>query len=213
MVQLLIKNQTCHLLKDHVVFWEEKKALILADIHIGKAAVFRQYGIPIPEGNMSQDLWNIARLVKELQVEMCIIVGDLIHAANGFTTSVKDFFGKWLQDIPCDMHLVLGNHDRGLSEILPKDWHLHLHREYFLVEPFYFSHYPMSHPDWFVWSGHIHPKIQLKNGHDRIVLRCFQIFSNLGILPAFGSFVGGSFVKKEPHCQIFAIAGSKVIEL
>lgn len=212
-MKVVIKNQTCHLLAAHAVFWEERKTLIIADIHIGKAAVFRKHGIPIPEGNMADDLYNIARLIKELQVEVCIIVGDLIHAKSGLTTEIRSVFANWLQEIKCEVHLVMGNHDRGLAKALPNDWRLYLHQEFLLMEPFYFSHYPMKHPNWFVWSGHIHPKIEVKNGHDKLILRCFQIFPNLGILPAFSSFVGGSFVKKDPKCQIYAIAGSTLLQL
>lgn len=187
-----------------------KKILILADVHIGKATVFRKTGIPIPEGSMDEDLRNIKDLLHKVKAEKCLIVGDLIHAKSGLSIEVKNKFSQWLDEIKCEVHLVLGNHDFSLVKSLPKEWPLHMHFDSLLIEPFFFSHFPTTQDSWFVWSGHLHPKIEVKNKRDRIVLRCFQIFSNLGILPAFSSFVGGTFVKKSDECAIYGIVGSSV---
>lgn len=212
-MRLSIREQTCHLLSEKAVYWEEKKTLILSDIHIGKGTVFRKAGIPIPHGIMQNDLMIISRLLHKLEAEKCIIVGDLIHGKNGLSLDVKKKFHEWLQEIQCEVHLVVGNHDLALLKNLPPEWNLKIHKEGLLVEPFYFSHFPKSHPPYFVWSGHLHPKIEIKNKYDRIVLRCFQIFSDLAILPAFGFFVGGALVKKSAACKIYAIADDAVIEI
>lgn len=213
-MKLTICQQTCHLLPQNAVFWEDKKALIIADLHIGKGTVFRKAGIPIPQGIMQDDLSLIARLIHDWKANICVIVGDLIHAPAGLSPDIQTKFGDWLQSLPCDVHLVIGNHDAALLKNLPKEWSLlHIHQEGLLLEPFYFSHIPKKQTPWFVWSGHIHPKIQIKNGYDRLVLRCFQVFSDLAILPAFGFFVGGALVKKQAGCKIYAIADSQVIEI
>ena len=212
-MKLTIRDQTCHLLPEKVVFWEEKKTVILADIHIGKGTVFRKAGIPIPEGIMEDDLKSIAKVIHELRAEKCIIVGDLIHALSGISENIKKNFGEWLVNIPCEVHLVLGNHDYKLLKHLPPEWPLQLHKKGLLVEPFYFSHFPMHHEKWFVWSGHLHPKVEISNSYDRLVLRCFQIFKDLAILPAFGFFVGGTMVRKSQECKIYVIAEDSVIEI
>lgn len=208
-----IRGQTCHLLAERALFWEEQKTLVFADIHIGKSTVFQQAGVPIPSGHMEDDLKALSLLIDQYKAEKCIVVGDLIHARKGLTESVRGSFSQWLQNTPCEIHLVLGNHDRSLIKGLPEEWPLHLHLESLIIEPFYFSHFPMHHKEHFVWSGHLHPKVLIKNSHDQLVLRCFQISAGLGILPAFGSFVGGTFVKKEPGSNLYAIAGSEVIKL
>jgi len=64
-----------------------------------------------------------------------------------------------------------------------------------------------------VWSGHIHPQITLKSGKEHLTLRCFQIFTHLGILPAFSSFVGGAPIKREKNSRIFVTTGQEVIEV
>jgi DNA ligase-associated metallophosphoesterase len=208
-----IREQTCHLLPQRAIFWEEQQILILSDIHIGKATTFRKAGLFIPDGNMEDDLLKISKLLNEFKPKKCIIVGDLIHAKSGLSQEVKQLFSDWIHNANTEIHLIMGNHDVSLAKNLPEEWPLHLHIESLLIEPFYFSHFPILHEKWFVWSGHLHPKIELKSKNDRVVLRCFQIFPHLGILPAFSSFVGGTYIKKEKNCAVFGIADSFIIEL
>lgn len=212
-MKLTIRDQTCHLLAKKAVYWEEKKAVILADIHIGKGTVFRKAGIPIPEGIMDDDLVRISDLLNQLKAEKCIIVGDLIHAESGISAEVKKKFSEWLNKTKCEVHLIFGNHDRALIKNLPLEWSLVTHPNGLLIEPFYFSHFPIQHEEWFVWSGHLHPKIEIRNRYDRLVLRCFQIYKDLAVIPAFGFFVGGTLVKKSKDCKIYAVAEDSVIEI
>lgn len=212
-MKLKLRNQTCHLLAEKAVFWEEQKTLILADIHIGKGTVFRKAGIPIPQGIMDDDLLSITSLIDRYNVKKCIIVGDLIHAKSGLSEDVKKKFSDWLNKTTCEVHLVLGNHDKPLLKSLPSEWLLHIHVEGLLIEPFYFSHHPIPHEVWFVWSGHLHPKVEISDKYDRLVLRCFQVFKDLCVLPAFGFFTGGMLVKKSKDCKIYAIADDSVIEI
>lgn len=72
---------------------------------------------------------------------------------------------------------------------------------------------PRAHEKWFVFAGHIHPKVEISNKYDSLVLRCFQIFKDLSIFPAFGFFVGGIIVKKTKECKIYAIAENHIIEV
>lgn len=211
-MKLTIREQTCHLLAEKAVYWENQKTLIIADLHIGKGTVFRKAGIPIPQGIMDDDLMNLSRLIQRFEAEKCIILGDLIHAESGISPDVKRKFSEWLEKTPCEVHLILGNHDYALIKNLPKEWPLTTHKS-LLIEPFYFSHHPTPHKTQFAWAGHIHPKVEISNKYDRLVLRCFQIFNDHAILPAFGFFTGGALVKKSPNCKIYVIADESVIDI
>lgn len=213
MSTLLIRNQTCHLLAEAAVFWEEQKTLILADMHLGKEAVFQKAGIPIHQGILEDDLMRLARCIKRVQAKRCIIVGDLIHAKSGLTENVTRRVSQWLHQVGVEVHLVAGNHDRVLLQALPSSWPITMHTDGFAEGPFYFSHHPRHHPKGFVFAGHIHPKCEIGNQHDSLVLRCFQIFSDLAILPAFGFFIGGTLVRKSEACKIYVIADEQVIEV
>jgi len=211
-MNVMIGNEMCLLLGEKAVYWERENILFLADIHLGKAAAFRGNGVFIPEGTMDADLANVQFLIEKFKPTSCIIVGDLIHSNLSWTTEVKRKIGEWLKNCPVEVHLVLGNHDKSLLKNIDPKWPLKVHDE-LLIEPFLFSHYPKECLPWFVWAGHLHPKIEIKNGHDRLVLRCFQVFENYAILPTFSDFAGGSFVNKTPSNRIFAIANTTVVEI
>lgn len=212
-MKVAIAGQNIVLLPDRGAFWEEEKLLIVSDLHLGKVAAFQKAGIGVPEGAMEDDLRNLKQLIQELRAKRCVIVGDLIHARAGLSEGVIDFFAKWLDEIDCKVDLVFGNHDKALVKHLPESWNLKLHRTELKLGPFCFCHIPALKEGYFVWSGHIHPEIVLKSGTDRLRLRCFQIFEGQAVLPAFSTFVGGSYVKKHKGSQVFVIAGNQVIEV
>lgn len=212
-VIIIIRDQHIRLLPKRAAFWQEQSTLIVSDLHLGKATAFRKSGIAIPEGAMESDLYSLKQLIQDTQAKRCIVVGDLIHSSLGITESVKALFRDWLESLSCEIDLVVGNHDRSLVKSLPKEWNLSMHIQKLLIPPFCFCHIPTLKEGYFVWSGHIHPEIVLKSGVDRVKLRCFQVFEEQAILPAFSSFVGGSYVKKNEINRIFAIANDSIIEI
>jgi DNA ligase-associated metallophosphoesterase len=212
-VILSIRGQHIQLMSQRAAFWKEQHTLIVSDLHLGKAMAFRKAGIPIPEGAMDHDLRSLKKLIEETQAKRCVVVGDLIHSKSGISESVKQLFTNWLHSVACEIDLVIGNHDRSLINDLPNEWNLSMHLEKLLIPPFCFCHIPTLLEEYFVWSGHIHPEIVLKSDADRLRLRCFQVFDDQAVLPAFSSFVGGSYVHKNENNRIFAIADHQIIEI
>lgn len=206
-------DETLHLLPQRAIYWEERETLILADIHLGKAAAFRKLGIPIPEGAMQDDLVKMKALIEKYKAKRCIVVGDLIHAKAGLTEPVVLLFSDWLKSVNCQIDLVIGNHDRSLQKNLPETWSLHLHQDKLMEGPFCFCHFPSSVEGYFVWSGHLHPQIAVRGKSDRVVIRCFQIGKDVGILPAFSSFVGGTLVTKGKGTKYYGIAQDKILDV
>lgn len=213
MIELSIHGQTIALLPERAAWWKEQNTLIVCDIHLGKATGMRKKGIPVPEGAMEADLMSLGYLIRHMAAKRCVIVGDLIHAKLGLSEQVATLFANWIKKLNCEIDLVFGNHDRALIKHLPHDWSLHCYHDHLIREPFCFSHVPKTVDGSFVWSGHIHPQITLKSGKERLTLRCFQIFTHLGILPAFSSFVGGAPIKREKESRIFVTTGQEVIEV
>ena len=73
--QLTLTNQ-------RALYWESENAIVLSDLHLGKAAHFRKHGIALPSSISEKDLNRLAQLIIHYQAEKVIIVGDLIHAGN-----------------------------------------------------------------------------------------------------------------------------------
>ena len=110
-----ILNNTFLLSPERCIFWEDKKTLILSDLHLGKTGHFRKSGIAIPQGVFKEDM---QRLVTQLQIfkpQQVIIIGDMFHSESN---KEHDLFLKWRQDFSAlPIHLVKGNHD-----ILKEEW-------------------------------------------------------------------------------------------
>ncbi|MBA3957986.1 MAG: ligase-associated DNA damage response endonuclease PdeM [Parachlamydiaceae bacterium] len=210
---ITLLSQNLSLLPEHAVFWHEQKTLVLADIHLGKTYTFRRAGIPVPEGALETDLQRINSLIQTFNAQRCIIVGDLFHARSGFTASSLLQIENGLKALPIPLDLVLGNHDRSLKHISTENWNMHIHPESLLIPPFAFTHEPKSLENFYTWSGHIHPYILIKHLKTHLRLPCFVLKENYAILPAFGSFVGGKSISKDPKASLYAIYENNVIKL
>lgn len=169
------------------IYWPAQHALILSDLHLGKAAHFRRNGIPIPSQIHQRDLDILEKLLQYYKVEKVIIVGDLIHAQqNGEVLDFKNFLAQFpsIQFI-----LIKGNHDRvadrkimelGISEVCNS----------YTLGGIQFVHDPKSR-EKFQISGHIHPGVSVRlptNKHVRFP--SYVVTKQMLILPAFSQFTG-----------------------
>lgn len=172
------------------------RTLLVADLHLGKAATFRQAGIPVPEGSAQHDLSRLESILGQTGARRLVVLGDLFHAASGCTPAVFAEFAAFrgrLGDIT--VRLVVGNHDRRIGALPPAlgiDSCLRSVDE----PPLHLVHDPATRllgegRSAFTICGHIHPTVSIGAAGDRITDRCFMADSTLLVLPAFGSFTGG----------------------
>lgn len=213
MMPIDLQGELFQLLPQRAVFWKKKKILIVADIHLGKASAMQNAGIPLPEGAMDEDLKKLKELIEKTKPKRCLVIGDLIHTKLGLSERVQLKFKEWLSTIPCSIELILGNHDRALIKKLPEGWNLIVHKEQLIIEGFCFTHIPTIIKGYYVWSGHIHPQVFLKSHNDQLTLRCFSFAANQAIIPAFSDFVGGCYIERTAHSQIYVIAENQVIKI
>ncbi len=52
------------LLADKAIYWPEQRALLVADIHFGKAAAYRRLGQPVPHGTTQANLQRLDALLE-----------------------------------------------------------------------------------------------------------------------------------------------------
>ncbi|HSN61423.1 MAG TPA: hypothetical protein VLR49_10840, partial [Ferruginibacter sp.] len=76
----IILNNHFLLSANRTIFWEEQKALILSDLHIGKSGHFRKNGIGIPQNMLSEDMQRLFAEIQFYNPSKVIIVGDLFHS-------------------------------------------------------------------------------------------------------------------------------------
>ena len=169
-----ILNNNFLLSANRTIFWEQEKALILSDLHIGKSGHFRKNGIGIPQNMLSEDMHRLFAEIQFFQPKKLIIVGDLFHSHSN---KEHDLFLKWRNDLKdTEVHLVMGNHD-----ILKKDWYeeagIILHTGSLAIGALIFTHDICEAGDLdntYCFSGHIHPGIIMKGiGKQLLRLPCF----------------------------------------
>lgn len=203
-----ILGQTLHLHPYKAIYWEEQAALLLADLHLGKARHFRKAGIAVPLA-VGQENWDkFYALLLDFQPKQVLLLGDLFHAE--YNADWEDFKQLIQQFHHTQFMLIVGNHDI-LDEKLYQQADLRVahHLEYF---PFLFTHEPTSHVSYYNLAGHIHPSVRLTgNGKQQMRLPCFYFGQKSGLLPAFGSFTGNAVISPKVGDQVYVIANHSII--
>ena len=75
-------GQDLSLLPQRAIYWQQEKALIAADVHLGKVGHFRKAGIAVPRDMEQTDLGELSDLVFEHkpQRNASFFLGDLFHS-------------------------------------------------------------------------------------------------------------------------------------
>ena len=185
------------------------QTLLVADLHLGKAATFRRAGIPVPEGSAQRDLERLHQLVHAHDVRRLVVLGDLFHARSGCTPQVFAEFAALRSRIDkTSVVLVLGNHDRAVGR-LPASLGLDACLPSLDEPPFHFVHEPateinVSNRNLFTVAGHLHPTVSIRSpSGDRLADRCFVAEPSVLVLPAFGSFTGGHRVEPTADMRLW----------
>jgi DNA ligase-associated metallophosphoesterase len=196
--------------KEKAIYWPAKHMLIISDIHIGKSAHFRRYGIPVPSTIGQQDLSRLTKLINEYTPVNLLITGDMFH--NKVNSDV-DYFRTWrLQHPDLKVMLIKGNHDALQAEDY-EDLGIEIFKKELLMFPFRFIHdKPEEFDEYFNITGHIHPGVTVY-GKARQSLRfpCFYFSDTCAVLPAFSAFTGLSNIKPQEGDVFYAITPSSVV--
>jgi DNA ligase-associated metallophosphoesterase len=182
-----IAGQNFTLLPQKAAIWKERRILLIADVHAGKATHFRKNGIPLSTDHLLEDLNTIAIILTTYDIEKIIFLGDLYHTSQNIENTLID---DWLGKLSVDVELIIGNHDRHslrYSKLVK--------REAYVQDKILLSHEP-EESEYFNICGHLHPAYTLKGkARLHIKLPAFYHGTNFLILPAFGSINGGKMYK------------------
>ncbi|MGD2187127.1 MAG: ligase-associated DNA damage response endonuclease PdeM, partial [Desulfobacterales bacterium] len=194
--------------------WRERRILLIADPHFGKAASFRSMGIAVPSGTTRDDLNRLGALILKYQPEELVVLGDLIHSAKSKGSEILLQFEEWRTGFSdLKITLIKGNHDR-LSGRPPAELRFDQIENATRIGSVMLSHKPSAHAGRYTIAGHIHPAVRLKGiGGQRETLPCFYFSRQYAMLPAFGSFTGNHIIKPSPQDQVYVIAGAEAIKV
>lgn len=200
-------------LPQRALVWIERRWLIVADVHVGKAATFRARGVPVPRGTTIANLDRLSTLIEATQPQRLVFLGDLLHAREARRDETMRLLARWRErHALLAVTLVEGNHDRQAGE-LPAGLGIDIADEPLLEQGIALCHHPQR-IDTAVVAGHLHPCVRLYGAaNDAVRLPCFWLRERLLTLPAFGEFTGGAPIEREPGDRVLAIAGERLIEV
>ena len=198
------------LLAQKAVYWQRERLLAIADIHFGKAAAFRSFGIPVPRGTTSENLDALDALIDATGAHHVLFLGDFLHARAAHAAGTQGAMLAWRrrrQDLV--LTLVRGNHDKHAGD--PADaLGIELVDEPYTVGALSFCHHPDQDAPGYVLAGHVHPVYVLATRFDALRLPCFVVGPHRMILPSFGSFTGGHTIRPEDGDRIYVTSGEAV---
>lgn len=186
------------------------KCLVIADVHIGKAAHFRKNGIPIPVMANKNNHWNLVEIVQDFQPEIILFLGDLMHSTDNVEWAE---FSDVLAQFPHTRKvLVRGNHELYANEFYERAGLEVV--DSFEIGSLFFTHEPSEKNGTYNVSGHLHPAVRLSGKVGQSVkLSCFFLGEKNAILPAFGEFTGNAIIRPQKGDRIYVIAENKVLEI
>ncbi|WP_321840188.1 ligase-associated DNA damage response endonuclease PdeM [Paraburkholderia bannensis] len=190
------------------------KSLFVADVHLGKDAVFRARGVPVPVGSTLETLGRLDNLIAEHRPEAIFFLGDLLHARESHAEEMLSALRDWrLRHSNVRLVLVEGNHDRHAGA-LADEFGVETVSEPYRLGPWALCHHVQTVEGAYVLAGHEHPVIRLATGFDRVRLPCFRFGAHVGVLPAFGAFTGGFEVRADAaDDEVYAVAGERVVRV
>ncbi|MEJ7777361.1 MAG: ligase-associated DNA damage response endonuclease PdeM [Sphingomicrobium sp.] len=172
---------------DGALFWAERDALLVADLHLEKASWFARLGQLLPPYDSHATLTALAAEIERTGAKRLYCLGDSFHDRFGCERLPPQARALLTQMTGAvDWTWIVGNHDPGFADqcggTIADDVELGgiiLRHEAVREE---------SRPEI---SGHFHPKVRLHLRGRRVSRRCYVVAESKIIMPAFGSLTGG----------------------
>jgi len=206
-------NQDLLLLPQKAIFWQQEKALIATDVHLGKSGHFRKAGIALPQDMAQEDLAVLSDLIHQYTPQKIYFLGDLFHSDMN---NDWDWFALWRAQFPAlEIFPVRGHHDI-IQDKHYHDLNISTHDD-IKAGPFLMLHHPLSDTELasvngYVLCGHVHPGVRLTGkGRQSVTLPCFSFGPKQAILPSFGKFTGRVALSHQQNDKVFGVLSNKVI--
>ena len=172
------------------LIWPERRALLVADLHLEKGSAFAATGRFLPPYDTAATLRLLAAVMDHYGIEAVYCLGDSFHdeAAGGRIAAphAEALAGLTRR---CRWTWIIGNHDPAPPE---GPWGGKVAEEA-VLGPLVLRHQAeaaRAAPAGEI-SGHFHPKAAVCVRDKRLSRRCFAGDGRRLILPAFGAYTGG----------------------
>lgn len=185
------------LLPERAVFLPESRTLFVADIHLGKAAVFRARGLPVPQGTTRTTLQRLSAVIDRTGASELVVLGDFLHARESLAPATMLALRAWRdRHVRLECAIVEGNHDAHAGQV-HASFDMRTLPGSYRRGALHGVHHPedaATEPGALTLAGHVHPVVRLSGRHDSLRLPCFWLRRAVLTLPAFGEFTGGFLI-------------------
>jgi len=204
-----LAGETVELHGDRALYWPRLQRLLIADLHLGKADVFRRAGIGLPRGGTTHDLQRLSSLIDTTRAQAVWILGDVLHGAAPEAAWRAPWETWRARHRGIHVAALSGNHDRALDRA---GLDIELLGPAVDEAAFALRHEPHAHDVLHVICGHLHPVISVPGIRKRFP--CFWSRHHTTVLPAFSEFTGGYLLAPLPDDRVVAcVEGDAVLVL
>lgn len=211
--EISLFGRRLRLLDDRALYLPDVEALLVSDVHLGKAETFQSLGIPISSTVNQENLDRLRSLLTQTQAKQLFILGDLFHSRRSLVPEVLISWDGFLKETGVKTSLIVGNHDRRLVSSLPP-LAMNCQTDAVMLGPFLLSHEPeIKHGAALNICGHIHPVVRLRSRTDSLRLPCFFVEHDQKrlTLPSFGEFTGGYEVEIVSNTCAYVVCEGEAI--
>jgi len=193
-----------------ILFIQDERILVIADLHLGIEAIMSQDGTYLPH-NQTQDLIELVSFyLKELKPDELILNGDVKHSFHEPTKIENRDVQKFLRAISPHVKKIAitkGNHDIFLSWAIKDMENVDFYKNYYSKGKYFFTHgdkeLPKELPEEtkYIIIGHEHPILEARiNKLQKIRVPAFVVVPlkkkniTLIVLPAFSAYSSGTAI-------------------
>jgi uncharacterized protein len=194
---------------DRFVFHLPTQTAVLADMHLGYVAARRGDGEAVPHFGESERLEDLVRHLAQLRTMNVVVAGDLVESPR-YGQPVVERWTEQLAAANITLHLVPGNHDRGLTAVSG----VQIHPDGYSLGTWTVLHDAASDDGRSVLFGHLHPCLRSALAPGEAA--CYLFGPTRLLLPAWCDHAAGVSIFSLgdwPDTDCFAIAAEQVVAL
>src|SRR3954447_26734183 len=187
MVPFSFAGETFAASAEGALYWPERQALLVADLHLEKASWFARLGQFLPPYDSHATLSALAEEIERTRPTHVFCLGDSFHDNFGCERLADDARALLTELMSRVTWIwIVGNHDAGgidhcggiIEDAVEMGGVIYRH-EAIADDP---------RPEI---SGHFHPKFRVHVKGRQVSRRCFVVSPTKIIMPAFGALTGG----------------------
>jgi len=185
------------------LYWEAERTLIVADLHLEKAAALAGRGALLPPYDTRETLARLAGAVARYDPARIVALGDSFHRLDGPASMGEEERAALARlQRRREWVWIAGNHDPEIAACAGGRVCAELRLGGLVLR-----HEPAPGPAAGEIAGHLHPVAKLARAGATLRRPCFVGDGRRLVLPAFGAFTGGLNVRDAAFAALFGRAG------